>query len=105
MIRRTIAAALAFGAVTAFAQSPQDPRPLIAEQKEAMAPLGFMDGVWRGMATTVRPAGHALLRDEARAGGCDRLTARHAGRAEVAGAPNEKAPLPGLSHRSRLAPG
>jgi hypothetical protein len=42
---------------TAFAQSRPDPATLIAAQKEAMAALAFMDGVWRGPAWTIRPSG------------------------------------------------
>ena len=53
-------------AAPSFAQSPQDPRPLIAAQKEAMAPLKYMDGVWRGQATTVRRGGekHTITQTE-----------------------------------------
>ncbi len=38
------------------AQGP-DPATLMAAQKEAMAPLSFMDGVWRGPAWTILPSG------------------------------------------------
>src|SRR5262249_59043420 len=44
----------------AAAASPQeraDPAALIAAQREAMAPLAYMDGVWRGSAWTVLPSG------------------------------------------------
>jgi hypothetical protein len=35
----------------------QNPQVLMAAQKEAMARLAFMDGVWRGQAVTVLPNG------------------------------------------------
>ena len=40
----------------ALAQAP-DPSALIAAQREAMAPLARMDGVWRGPAWTLQPNG------------------------------------------------
>lgn len=51
-------AATAFAALTfaSGAQAP-DPAPRIAAQKEAMAPLSYMDGVWRGPASTTLPSG------------------------------------------------
>ena len=42
---------------SAWGQRPPDPAALIAAQREAMAPLAFMDGVWRGPAWTIRPSG------------------------------------------------
>src|SRR5262252_10569683 len=39
------------------AQGRPDSAALIAAQKEAMAPLAFMDGVWRGPAWTILPSG------------------------------------------------
>jgi len=53
-------------AAPVFAQVSQDPRPLIAAQKEAMAPLKFMDGIWRGPASTVRGPGekHTITQTE-----------------------------------------
>ncbi|HUP30339.1 MAG TPA: hypothetical protein VM122_09220 [Usitatibacter sp.] len=50
----------------ALAQVDRDPRPLIAAQKEAMAPLAYMDGVWRGTAWTLRPSGekHVITQTE-----------------------------------------
>jgi hypothetical protein len=64
--RRILACAAVALAATAFAQAPQDPRPLIAAQKEAMAPLRYMGGVWRGPATTVRAGGekHTITQTE-----------------------------------------
>lgn len=41
---------------TIAAQRP-DPAALIAAQKEAMAPLAYMDGVWRGPAWTILASG------------------------------------------------
>jgi len=41
----------------AFGQGRPDPATLIAAQREAMAPLAFMDGVWRGAAWTITPSG------------------------------------------------
>jgi hypothetical protein len=38
-------------------QGRQDPATLIAAQREAMRPLTFMDGVWRGTAWTILPSG------------------------------------------------
>jgi len=43
--------------LTASGQGRPDPATLIAAQREAMAPLSFMDGVWRGPAWTVLPSG------------------------------------------------
>ena len=40
-----------------FAQGRPDPATIIAAQREAMAPLTFMDGVWRGPAWTMLPSG------------------------------------------------
>jgi hypothetical protein len=41
----------------AFGQGRPDPAALIAAQKEGMAPLAFMDGVWRGRAWTILASG------------------------------------------------
>jgi hypothetical protein len=47
------------------AQVPPDPAALIAAQREAMAPLAMMDGVWRGTAWTLTPAGrHDVVHTE-----------------------------------------
>ena len=53
-----IAATLA--ATSAFAQSPPDPSARIAKQQAAMKALSWMDGVWRGSATTTRPDGRKI---------------------------------------------
>lgn len=42
---------------TAYCQERQDPATMIAAQREAMLPLAFMDGVWRGAAWTILPSG------------------------------------------------
>src|ERR1700704_2087109 len=43
--------------LTASGQGRPDPATLIAAQREAMAPLAFMDGVWRGPAWTILSSG------------------------------------------------
>ena len=61
--RRFPAAAVAFAIaavpLATLAQAPGS-APRIAAQKEAMAPLGDMDGVWRGPATTTLPSGEPM---------------------------------------------
>ncbi len=52
-----ILAAMAAVSSTGFAQGPPDPKVLVASQREKMAPLAYMDGVWRGPATTTLPSG------------------------------------------------
>ena len=44
-------------ALTTSGQGRPDPAALIAAQREAMAPLAIMDGVWRGPAWTILPSG------------------------------------------------
>jgi len=71
MIRYRIAA-VAFLLMTggvglaALAQGPPDSAKLIAAQREAMLPLAFMDGVWRGPAWTILPSGekHSITQTE-----------------------------------------
>lgn len=46
-----------FVSFTAIAQVPSDPAVAIAAQREAMAALASMDGVWRGPAWTLLPSG------------------------------------------------
>jgi hypothetical protein len=48
------------------AQGRPDPAALIVAQKEAMAPLAYMDGVWRGPAWTILPSGekHSITQTE-----------------------------------------
>src|SRR5712691_2888792 len=43
--------------LSASGQGRLDPATLIAAQREAMAPLAFMDGVWRGPAWTILSSG------------------------------------------------
>jgi hypothetical protein len=58
---RSLGVALLVGALAvtpvASAQGGSDPATRIAAQREAMTPLAYMDGVWRGPATTTRPSG------------------------------------------------
>jgi len=64
---RHAAAVLLVGiAIAAAAQERRDPNAVMAAQREAMAALAFMDGVWRGPATTVLPSGdkHAITQTE-----------------------------------------
>lgn len=53
----SLLAAIAAASSTGFAQRPPDPKVLVAAQREKMAPLAYMDGVWRGPATTTLPSG------------------------------------------------
>jgi hypothetical protein len=48
--------------MTVFGQknSAPDPASLIAQQREAMAPLAFLNGVWRGPAWIVLPSGEKI---------------------------------------------
>src|SRR2546425_7094514 len=69
MIRYRIAvfALVAFAmALTASGQGRPDPAALIAAQREAMLPLAFMDGVWRGPAWTILQSGekHSITQTE-----------------------------------------
>jgi hypothetical protein len=52
--------------LTVSAQERSDPAALIAAQRQAMAPLAVMDGVWRGPAWTILPSGqkHAITQTE-----------------------------------------
>ena len=55
---KTLAAAVLLAASLACsAQERPDPAATMAAQREAMAPLAFMDGVWRGPASTTLPSG------------------------------------------------
>ena len=59
-MRRTVISLAVLGLTSASplaAQPRQDPASLIAAQREAMAPLARMDGVWRGPAWSIN-AGH-----------------------------------------------
>jgi hypothetical protein len=60
-----LAASLIALAGPGIAQGPPDPAVLIAAQREAMAPLAIMDGVWRGTAWTLTPGGrHDVVHTE-----------------------------------------
>jgi hypothetical protein len=50
----------------ASAQGRPDPAALVAAQREGMAKLAFMDGVWRGPAWTILPSGekHTITQTE-----------------------------------------
>lgn len=43
--------------LTVVAQPRPDPAALLKVQRDALAPLAFMDGQWRGPAWTLRPSG------------------------------------------------
>jgi hypothetical protein len=62
--RLLFAAALALP-LAAIAQNA-DEKAQIESQRKAMAPLDYMNGVWRGPATTVRPSGekHSITQTE-----------------------------------------
>ena len=57
---------LAFVPLTALGQGRPDPEARMEAQREAMASLAFMDGVWRGEAWTLLPSGerHTLTQTE-----------------------------------------
>ncbi len=48
--------------IAGFGQSgpPQDPATLIAQQRDAMTPLAFLNGVWRGPAWILLPDGNKV---------------------------------------------
>jgi hypothetical protein len=48
------------------AQGRPDPQPVLAAQRQALARLAFMDGVWRGTAWTMKPSGekHTVTQTE-----------------------------------------
>ena len=52
-----LAAVLLTAALACTAQERRDPAAVMAAQREAMAALAFMDGVWRGPASTTLPSG------------------------------------------------
>ncbi len=56
----------AAASLAAFGQGRPDPAALIAAQRKAMAPLAFMDGVWRGPAWTILASGekHSITQTE-----------------------------------------
>lgn len=56
MLILTIALMVGLWSIAA-GQGRPDPAAVIKAQREAMAPLAFMDGVWRGPASTILPSG------------------------------------------------
>jgi hypothetical protein len=52
-----VAVAIALGAPLVAAQGRPDPAALLAAQRDALKPLAFMDGVWRGPAWTILATG------------------------------------------------
>jgi hypothetical protein len=52
--------------LNASGQGRPDPAKLIAAEREAMVPLAFMDGIWRGTAWTILPSGekHTITQTE-----------------------------------------
>ncbi len=54
---RPLAIALLAVSFTCAAQERPDPAALMSAQREAMAAFAFMDGAWRGQATTTLPSG------------------------------------------------
>lgn len=61
MLHRSFAAVLALSLAglpsTADAQGRPHPAATVAAQKEALAKLSFLDGLWRGSAWTISPSG------------------------------------------------
>lgn len=67
LISTTVALIMTGGAcVVLLGQGRPDPAKLLSAQKEAMARLSFMDGVWRGSAWTLLPSGekHTITQTE-----------------------------------------
>jgi len=71
MLRRWCAGIALLMSITAgssngLGQGRPDAATLIAAQREAMKPLAFMDGVWRGTAWTILPSGekHTITQTE-----------------------------------------
>lgn len=64
----TLAVLMMMGGVplTASGQGRPDPTALIAAQREALVPLAYMDGVWRGSAWIMLPSGekHIITQTE-----------------------------------------
>ena len=52
--------------IAAWAQGRPDPAVMMAAQREALAKLSFLDGVWRGPASTTLPNGgkHTVIQTE-----------------------------------------
>ena len=67
-IMLAVATGLVALAAPAAAQNPYDPAVRIAAQREAMARLSFMDGIWRGPAWAITPEGRQELVQTERVG-------------------------------------
>lgn len=67
-LSHAIAISLFLASAPVVSQSPPDPAARIVAQREAMARLSFMDGVWRGPAWSVTPAGRRELTQTERIG-------------------------------------
>lgn len=52
-----VSVALATGCTASLAQGRPDPKALLAAQRETMGAFSFMEGVWRGTASTLLPSG------------------------------------------------
>ena len=66
-IRQMVLLAIGIGGRwTGLAEEREDPAARIAAQRDAMATLAFMDGIWRGPAWTLLPSGekHAVTQTE-----------------------------------------
>ena len=66
-VLKVVAASMfAILSLSAPAQTPPDPRALIAEQRTAQEKFARMDGVWRGPAWTILPSGekHSITQTE-----------------------------------------
>lgn len=61
-----LTALLAWHASSSWAQAPESPAALMAQQREAMAQFSYMDGAWRGSAWTVDRSGkrHEITQTE-----------------------------------------
>lgn len=59
---------LPHAAVGGAAQTPPDPRPRMAAQREAMTKLAFLDGAWRGEAIEIGPSAKRTFTQTERVG-------------------------------------
>ena len=53
-----VATILAWQAASSWAQTPENPAVLMAQQRDAMTQLSYMDGAWRGSAWTLDRSGN-----------------------------------------------
>lgn len=53
-------------AASAGAQTPPNPAAMLSAERDAMRPLAFLDGIWRGPAWTILPSGekHSVTQTE-----------------------------------------